>query len=57
MRVMKIDGLPINEDQIDFRMRHAARFDHILDRRLFAQAAFDPLTMRFRSEEKIKVSV
>jgi hypothetical protein len=35
-RIMKIDGLPTNEDQIDFRMRHAARFDHILDRRFFA---------------------
>jgi hypothetical protein len=29
-RVMKIDGPPINQNQVDFRMRDAARFDHIL---------------------------
>jgi len=28
-RVMKIDGLPIDQNQVDFRMRDAARFDHI----------------------------
>ena len=28
-RVMKIDGLAINQNQVDFRMRDTARFDHI----------------------------
>ena len=29
-RVTKIDGLPIDQNQVNFRMRHAARFDYIL---------------------------
>ena len=29
-RVMKIHGLPINQNQVDFRMRDAARFEYIL---------------------------
>jgi hypothetical protein len=29
-RVMKIDGLPIDQNQINFRVRDTARFDHIL---------------------------
>ena len=33
--VIKIDRLPIDEDQINLRMRHAARLDHILYRRFF----------------------
>src|SRR6266496_3394061 len=55
--VIKIDGLPIDEDQIYLRVRDTARLDHIFYRRFFRQLAFDNFRASFGSEEKRKIAV
>ena len=55
-RVIKTDGLPIHQDRIHLRMRDAARFDDIFDRRLFVQTPFNRSIAGFRAEKKIQVA-
>jgi hypothetical protein len=42
--VTKPDWLTTDQDQINLRMRHAARFDHVFDRRFFMQRALNTPT-------------
>jgi hypothetical protein len=56
-RVREIDWLFVYKNQIDFRMRDAARFDHIFHRRFFAQVAVDDSAAGLRFEEKRQMVV
>ena len=48
--VLEADGASVDQDQIDFWMRHAARFDHVFHRGFFGQISLDTA---FRSGEKV----
>ena len=46
--VREIDRLPVHQDQINLGMRHSARLNHVFNRGLLAEAAFDYFITRFR---------
>jgi hypothetical protein len=55
--IIKPNGSPVDEDQIDFGMRDAARFDGIFYRGLFNQMALDTCAGCSRSKKKVEISM
>lgn len=55
--VIKIHRLSVHQDQVNFRMRDAACFDHVFYSRLLTQAAFDTSTTRYWADKEIQVSM
>ena len=56
-RIIEIDRLRIQQNQINFRMRHPTRFDHVFGRCFFRQRALDNSAAWSGSKEKIKITM